>query len=287
MDQNYEDLRTKLAYRESSQKQNATRENSTGLALVATSEASHVGGIAVSELQFTYASRPDAPVLRELTLQILPRGITCVVGKSGSGKSTLLSVLSGLLQPSAGSVQFSVTPGAAAAAAAAATATVSPSAAAGKSGNSTCVTGEDACHWLRANVGVVRQFDQSLMSGTIRDNIEYGKVSRPIIGSKQWSTGIKYAHNLFIKYCNFFLFSCFSAAAASTSTSAIQAGATQAEVERAAQAASAHAFVMTLPDGYNTEVRGSDIVWLQSEKHWYSNVHKADIILIESRFASY
>jgi hypothetical protein len=221
MDQNYEDLRTKLAYRESSQKQNATRENSTGLALVATSEASHVGGIAVSELQFTYASRPDAPVLRELTLQIPPRGITCVVGKSGSGKSTLLSVLSGLLLPSAGSVQFSVTPDAAAAAAAA-TATVSPSAAragaaVGKSGNSTCVTGEDACHWLRANVGVVRQFDQSLMSGTIRDNIEYGKVSRPIIGSMQRGTGIQYAHDIFIKYCiiilfvSVFLFSCFPA----------------------------------------------------------------------------
>ena len=31
--------------------------------------------------------------------------------------------------------------------------------------------------WLRAQVGVVQQHDKSLMSGTIRDNIEYGKVN--------------------------------------------------------------------------------------------------------------
>jgi ATP-binding cassette subfamily B protein len=34
-----------------------------------------------------------------------------------------------------------------------------------------------------------------------------------------------------------------------------QAGATQEEIERAAKAASAHDFIMALPDGYNSEVR--------------------------------
>ena len=39
-----------------------------------------------------------------------------------------------------------------------------------------------------------------------------------------------------------------------TSPLLLQAGATQAEVERAATAASAHEFISTLPDGYDSQV---------------------------------
>lgn len=58
----------------------------------------------LSHLNFTYSSRPDAPVLQDLSLTLRSRALTCIVGKSGAGKSTLVSVLAGLLQPSSGSV---------------------------------------------------------------------------------------------------------------------------------------------------------------------------------------
>ena len=101
-------------------------------------------------VSFTYASRPEAPVLRDLTVSIQPRTFTCFVGKSGTGKSTLVAVLSGLLFPQEGSILLGGVP---------------------------LMEGGrySGARWLHANVGVVQQHDKSLMSGTIRENIEYGK----------------------------------------------------------------------------------------------------------------
>lgn len=45
------------------------------------------------------------PVLRGVDLEALPGEVTAVVGPNGAGKSTLLSVLAGLVQPHAGSVE--------------------------------------------------------------------------------------------------------------------------------------------------------------------------------------
>lgn len=45
------------------------------------------------------------PVLRGIDLEALPGEVTAVVGPNGAGKSTLLSVLAGLVQPHAGSVE--------------------------------------------------------------------------------------------------------------------------------------------------------------------------------------
>ncbi|AVS79128.1 ABC transporter ATP-binding protein [Paracidovorax avenae] len=44
----------------------------------------------------------QVPVLRQLSLSILPGELTLISGPSGCGKSTLLSLLSGLQQPDAG-----------------------------------------------------------------------------------------------------------------------------------------------------------------------------------------
>ena len=43
-------------------------------------------------------------VLRGVSLQVVPGGITCVVGPNGAGKSTLLATISGLLRPRLGEV---------------------------------------------------------------------------------------------------------------------------------------------------------------------------------------
>jgi ABC-type branched-subunit amino acid transport system ATPase component len=45
-------------------------------------------------------------VLRGVSLQVMPGGITCVVGPNGAGKSTLLSTISGLLRPRLGEVML-------------------------------------------------------------------------------------------------------------------------------------------------------------------------------------
>ena len=43
-------------------------------------------------------------VLRGVSLQVIPGGITCVVGPNGAGKSTLLRAISGLLRPRQGQI---------------------------------------------------------------------------------------------------------------------------------------------------------------------------------------
>jgi ABC-type multidrug transport system fused ATPase/permease subunit len=133
----------------------SSSKSSSTAALDASSQPLKLEGVC-----FTYASRPDAPVLRNVSVTVQPRSFTCFAGKSGAGKSTLVAVLSGLLFPQKGRISLGDT--------------VLLDCANGSSGNSGSATEE--ARWLHANVGVVQQHDKSLMSGSIRDNIEYGKV---------------------------------------------------------------------------------------------------------------
>jgi ABC-type branched-subunit amino acid transport system ATPase component len=45
-------------------------------------------------------------VLQGVDLEVLEESITCIVGPNGAGKSTVLRTVSGLLRPSAGSIEF-------------------------------------------------------------------------------------------------------------------------------------------------------------------------------------
>jgi NitT/TauT family transport system ATP-binding protein len=51
--------------------------------------------------------RGGVPVLQGVDLTVAPGEFICLVGASGCGKSTLLSVLAGLIEPTAGSIEVS------------------------------------------------------------------------------------------------------------------------------------------------------------------------------------
>ena len=43
-------------------------------------------------------------VLRDISFEVFPRQVVCIIGRSGSGKSTLLRCINFLEEPSAGTV---------------------------------------------------------------------------------------------------------------------------------------------------------------------------------------
>src|SRR6202035_5950593 len=53
-----------------------------------------------------FAGYGGGDVLRGVDLTVAEGSITCVVGPNGAGKSTLLKIVSGLLRPRLGSVNF-------------------------------------------------------------------------------------------------------------------------------------------------------------------------------------
>jgi len=65
------------------------------------------GFVSFYNVSFTYPSRPNQFVLRNLSLQIHQGECIAIVGPSGSGKSTIASLLQRLHQPSHGVISFS------------------------------------------------------------------------------------------------------------------------------------------------------------------------------------
>jgi ABC-type multidrug transport system fused ATPase/permease subunit len=122
---------------------------------------------------FAYGSRPDVAVLQDLSVVIQPRCLTCFVGESGCGKSTLVGLLGGLLHPQRGSISV----GDAVVVEAEDSIDImglGVSVGVGVGAASSHVRRRAGARWLRRYVGVVQQHDQSLFSGSIRENIEYG-----------------------------------------------------------------------------------------------------------------
>jgi len=109
--------------------------------------AAQVGGISFNEVQFSYPSRPDVPVIQGLSFE-LPKGQTlALVGKSGSGKSTVASLLMRFYQSQGGQI----------------------------SSGAQTVDSFDLQAW-RKSLALVPQ-DVLLFGGSIRENITYGKTS--------------------------------------------------------------------------------------------------------------
>jgi len=63
-------------------------------------------GPAAFELRSVFAGPSDAPILRDVTVDLPARGVTAVAGPSGSGKSSLLRLLNRLDEPVSGDVSW-------------------------------------------------------------------------------------------------------------------------------------------------------------------------------------
>jgi ABC-type multidrug transport system fused ATPase/permease subunit len=60
--------------------------------------------IEFKNVSFTYPSRPDAPVLSDVSFKIAAGSKAAFVGSSGSGKSTVVALLEQFYQPDSGQV---------------------------------------------------------------------------------------------------------------------------------------------------------------------------------------
>ncbi|KAJ3695665.1 hypothetical protein LUZ60_001042 [Juncus effusus] len=103
------------------------------------------GEFELQNVKFTYPSRPNAPVFRDLSL-IIPSGKSvALVGESGSGKSTIIALLERFYDIDSGKILFD-----------------------GVELRNLRVS------WLRQQMGLVSQ-EPVLFNDTIRTNIAYGK----------------------------------------------------------------------------------------------------------------
>ena len=107
------------------------------------------GDINFRNIDFAYPERPDAPVLRDFTLQIKDGECVAIVGESGSGKSTVASLLQRLYEPQAGMISIGYHN----------------------------IRHVDVDH-LRHYLAVVSQHPQ-LWDASVRDNITYGTAHMP------------------------------------------------------------------------------------------------------------
>ena len=106
--------------------------------------------IVFNSLEFKYPSRPDAPVLQNLSLIVKKGQRVALVGSSGCGKSTITQLLERFYDADAGEVKIS----------------------------NLDVKNADL-NWLRSQIGIVSQ-EPILFDGTIAENIAYGDNSRQV-----------------------------------------------------------------------------------------------------------
>jgi ABC-type multidrug transport system fused ATPase/permease subunit len=103
------------------------------------------GQITFDHVSFTYPSRTENVVLKDVSFVVKPGQQIALVGPSGAGKTTLVSLLLKFYEPSGGSILFD-----------------------GRDSRSFPITA------LRTQMAIVMQ-DVFLFGGTIRENIAYGK----------------------------------------------------------------------------------------------------------------
>ncbi|CAF3881045.1 unnamed protein product [Rotaria sordida] len=106
-----------------------------------------IGDIHFSNVYFSYPSRPDVPILTNLSFNIKFGQTVALVGSSGSGKSTCIQLLQRFYDPQLGSILID-----------------------GKQVN------QYNLKWLRKHIGVVNQ-EPVLFHTTIRQNILFGSDS--------------------------------------------------------------------------------------------------------------
>jgi ATP-binding cassette subfamily B (MDR/TAP) protein 1 len=135
------------------------------------------GHVTFEHVEFSYPTRPDVPILKNISFELQRGECVAIVGPSGSGKSTIAALLQRLYEPNAGMVRLDRYP-----------------------------LGQADVRWLRDHVAVVSQ-QANLFDATVAENIAYGTVAVPMM-----------------------------------------------EIERAAKSANVHGFIMSLPQGYDTNL---------------------------------
>src|SRR5262249_19233125 len=103
------------------------------------------GEVEFDAVRFRYPSRPEAEVLRGVSLRVAPGERVALVGPSGAGKSTLVTLLLRYYEPESGTVRIDGRPAA-----------------------------EYDLAAYRSQMAIVPQ-DVMLFGGTIAENIGYGR----------------------------------------------------------------------------------------------------------------
>lgn len=106
--------------------------------------------VELDSLEFKYPSRPDAPVLQNLSLKVNKGQRIALVGSSGCGKSTVTQLLERFYDTDGGVIKI---------------------------GNLDVKKAD--LYWLRSQIGIVSQ-EPILFDGSIAENIAYGDNSREV-----------------------------------------------------------------------------------------------------------
>lgn len=70
-------------------------------------ESGEAGAIQIENLTKVFDTKQGyEEVFKDITVTVEPGSFTCLLGKSGSGKSTMLNIVTGILEPTKGSVRF-------------------------------------------------------------------------------------------------------------------------------------------------------------------------------------
>ncbi|CAL2047788.1 unnamed protein product [Caenorhabditis brenneri] len=103
------------------------------------------GRIKIQNVEFTYPTRPDVPILKDVSLEAQPGQTVALVGSSGCGKSTIIQLLQRFYNPDAGKIMIDDIP-----------------------------IQDFNIKYLRQLVGVVSQ-EPNLFNTSIEQNIRYGR----------------------------------------------------------------------------------------------------------------
>lgn len=120
-----------------------------------------MGSVAFRNVQFSYPERPEAPVLKDVSMEVADGECVAIVGASGSGKSTIAALLQRLYEPDSGSISIGLND----------------------------LASTDVRH-LRHHVSVVSQ-NPNLFDATIAENIRYGNAG---VSEVDIRTAAKAAH---------------------------------------------------------------------------------------------
>ena len=128
------------------------------------------GEIGFNNIRFSYPSRPGQVILNNFSLQIAPGQTIAFVGPSGCGKSTVINLLLRFYDPVEGQV---------------------------------FLDGEDIKNlnvkWLRSQIGYVGQ-EPKLFSGSIADNIKYGKEGEVTMEEVERAARSSQAHDFIVSF---------------------------------------------------------------------------------------